>query len=133
MKRNEWLTYHEKGLTYHEKGLTHHEKGQSSRTPLAITRNKILPKIGEIICKHWGNPVISFRRKKKLKDLIGQNKIINYRILKTLSKTKRNVHSVFLDKTTSAACKYWIPTFFKALLPTKKMYHFILLTEKVSS
>lgn len=52
MKRNEWLTYHEKGLTYHEKWLTYHEKGQASTNPLAINRNKILPKIGEIICKH---------------------------------------------------------------------------------
>ena len=38
--------------------------------------------------------VIALRRHKKLKDLIGQNKIINTEFLKATNKTKRNDYPV---------------------------------------
>ena len=92
--------------------LAYKERIQSSRIPPALTFNT-----GGIICKHWyllqlnGNhtdifmehPIFAFRRKKNVKDLIGQNKTINLGDSKDIKKTKQNVHTVYLKKITCAA------------------------------
>ena len=93
--------------------LAYKERTQSSRIPPALTFNA-----GGIICKHWyllqlngshtgifmEHPSFAFRRKKKLKDLIGQNRTINLGVCKDIKKDKEKCLHCLLRKN-NLCCK----------------------------
>ena len=93
--------------------LAYKERTQSSRIPPAPTFNA-----GSIICKHWyllqlnrshtgifmEHASFAFRRKKKLKVFIGQNKTINLGVFKDIKKDKEKcLHCLF--RQNNLCCK----------------------------
>lgn len=83
MKRNELLIYK--------------EKTRSSRISVAVIFNRILPNITQI------HPAVALRRNKSIKELTGQNKIINTEFEKTVNRVKENFHPVFRGKANPAS------------------------------
>jgi len=100
--------------------LTKHDKNNTNRIPFINTFNSTLPPIKEIIHKRWdilkqkpniedifANPgMLTFRRSKNIKDMIGSNNILNDRIMKTKPRTKTIQPCQPCNHSSSLCCKY---------------------------
>jgi len=100
--------------------LTKHDKNNTNRIPFITTFNSTLPPITDIIHKHWDilklkpnlediftNPgMLTFRRSKNIKDMIGSNNILNDRIVKTKPRTKTIQPCQPCNHSSSLCCKY---------------------------
>ena len=75
------------------------------RIPLVLKFNRTLPNIKEIIDKHWHllqinpklknifqeRPVIGYRKNRNLKEIIGSNKILNYKVIRKKKAEKKHL------------------------------------------
>ena len=75
------------------------------RIPLVLKFNRTLPNIKEIIDKHWHllqikpklknifqeRPIIGYRKNRNLKEIIGSNKILNYKVIRKKKAKKKHL------------------------------------------
>ena len=72
------------------------EKGSNNRTPLVVTYDKRLPQIKEVLDETWNilhineaesrkfleKPLLCFKRNRNLKDILGQTRIKNNKVVR---------------------------------------------------
>ena len=100
--------------------LTNKNKIRTNRIPFITTFNLTLPPITNIIHKHWdilklkpnltdtfADPaMLTFRRSKNIKNMIGSNNILHDRTLKKISRTKTLQSCQPCNNSSSLCCKY---------------------------
>ena len=100
--------------------LTNNDKNNTSRIPSITTFNMTLPPITNIIHKRWdilklkpnlkdtfSHPaMLTFRRSKNIRDIIGSNYILNDRIIKAKPRTKSIQSCQPCNHSSSLCCKY---------------------------
>ena len=108
---------------------------QQNRVPLITVYNKGLPKLREIIDKHWNllkintdiaksfqeKPIIAYRRNKNLGDIIGQTTIVNNKIQRQKPKTQGKCQPC-LSRINNLCCKQVTSTTTFTSQKTKKCY-----------
>ena len=81
--------------------LTYKERERNTRTPLVVTYNRKLPRIQELVDESWDilkinesigqkfseKPMICYRRNQNLREILGQNRISNNRVVKRRPET----------------------------------------------
>ena len=103
--------------------LKYKEKTPSNKIPLIVTFNKHLPKLKEIVDNTWktlkinpdesgkfeDQPILCFRRNRNLKDLIGQTRISNSKVLRKREKTIGKC-TPCLSRIDTKCCKHIVST-----------------------
>ena len=99
--------------------LQYKDKTRNSRIPLVITYNRNLPKLHEVIDNTWKTlginseeaikfeekPLLAFRRNRNLKNLLGQNRISNGKVVKKTDK-KIGKCTPCLSRIDTKCCKH---------------------------
>ena len=106
-----------------EELLEYKEKPPNSKIPLIVTYNKLLPNIKEIVDNTWNTlninpdesakfvdkPILCFRRNRNLKDLIGQTRISNAKVLRKKA-NKIGKCTPCLSRIDTKCCKHIVST-----------------------
>ena len=99
--------------------LKYKEKTVSDKIPLTVTYNRTLPPLKNITDKHWHllqlndelketfkeKPTIAYKRNKNLKDIIGQNTIVNNKVQRKKEVKKVGKCRPCLTKSGNQCCK----------------------------
>ena len=95
-----------------------HDQETQNKTPLVLTYNSFLPKINNLVRKHWNilnisralqvffqdEPITAFKRNRNLKKIIGSNCIENGRVKRTKNIFTIAKCSPCLSKTCNLYC-----------------------------